>query len=230
MEGTKAHPLPERVRAVIFDMDGLLIDTEKYLVPCWCQAARELGYSMERHHALHIRSLSGKFAAPYLQSELGADFDYFKVRERRKQLVAEKIEKEGLQPKKGAAQLLRWLQEMGVPTAVATATDPVRAEGYLRQVGLYPYIGRLLSATMVENGKPMPDVYLYACKELGEAPGDCVALEDSPNGILSAWRAGCAAVMVPDLTPPDEALHEILSGEAESLADVIELLDGRVGR
>ena len=190
MEGKNAHPLPEKVRAVIFDMDGLLIDTEKYLVPCWCQAAREMGFPMERRHALHIRSLAGKFAETYLQSELGADFDYFKVRERRKELVAEKIRTEGLQPKKGAAELLRWLKEKGVPTAVATATDLVRADGYLREVGLSPYIGRILSTRMVENGKPMPDVYLLACKELGEAPGSCVALEDSPNGILSAWRAG----------------------------------------
>ena len=228
MEGKNAHPLPGKVRAVIFDMDGLLIDTEKYLVPCWCQAAREMGFPMERRHALHIRSLAGKFAEAYLQSELGADFDYFKVRERRKELVAEKIRTEGLQPKKGAAELLRWLGKKGVPTAVATATDLVRAEGYLREVGLFPYIGRILSTRMVENGKPMPDVYLLACKELGEAPGSCVALEDSPNGILSAWRAGCAAVMVPDLTPPDEGLREILSGEAANLAAVIPLLEGRI--
>ena len=111
MEGKNAHPLPGKVRAVIFDMDGLLIDTEKYLVPCWCQAAREMGFPMKRRHALHIRSLAGKFAEAYLQSELGADFDYFKVRERRKELVAEKIRTEGLQPKKGAAELLRWLGE-----------------------------------------------------------------------------------------------------------------------
>ena len=222
---TRANPLPRKVQAVLFDMDGLLIDTEKYLVPCWCQAANELGFPMERRHALHIRSLAGKFAEAYLQSELGADFDYFKVRARRKELVAQCLRRDGLKAKPGAEALLKWLREKGIPAAVATAAGLSQAEGYLRELGLYPYLTKLISARMVENGKPMPDVYLYACQQLGLPPSDCVALEDSPNGILSAWRAGCAAVMVPDLTQPDGQLLEILSGQAETLADVIPLLE-----
>ena len=77
---------------------------------------------------------------------------------------------------------------------------------------------------MVENGKPMPDVYLYACKELSLPPKACLALEDSPNGALAAWSAGCAVVMVPDLTPPDEETLPILTGMAESLLDIPDLI------
>ena len=71
----------------------------------------------------------------------------------------------------------------------------------------------------------MPDVYLYACKQLGERPQDCLALEDSPNGVLSAWRAGCAVVMVPDLTQPDEEIQPILTGTAPDLSAVIGLIE-----
>lgn len=214
------HP----IHAVIFDMDGLLIDTEKHLVRCWCQAAQEMGYPMERRHALHIRSLAGKFAAPYLQKELGADFDYQKVRARRKELVAEILEREGVERKKGALELLTWLKENRYRTAVATATDEERAEQYLTQIGVRHLLDKLVCATMVENGKPMPDVYLYACEKIGEKPENCIALEDSPNGVLSAYRAGCQVVMVPDLTQPDDGILPLLSGQAESLLDVIELL------
>ena len=213
--------LQKDIHAVIFDMDGLLIDTEKHLVRCWCQAAQEMGFPMERRHALHIRSLAGKFAAPYLQGELGPEFDYQKVRARRKELVAEILELEGVERKKGALELLKWLKDNGYRTAVATATDEERAEQYLTQIGVRQLLDRVVCATMVENGKPMPDVYLYACEAIGEKPENCVALEDSPNGVLSAYRAGCNVIMVPDLTPPDEETAPLLSGQAESLLDVI---------
>ena len=98
MQTSNAFPHP--LRAVIFDMDGLLIDTEKHLVRCWCQAAQEMGFDMQRRHALHIRSLAGKYAAPYLKFELGEDFDYFRVRERRKELVAQALAEYGLERKK----------------------------------------------------------------------------------------------------------------------------------
>lgn len=220
-----SNAFPHSLRAVIFDMDGLLIDTEKHLVRCWCQAAQEMGFDMQTRHALHIRSLAGKYAAPYLKSELGEDFDYFRVRERRKELVAQALAEYGLERKKGALELLKWLKEKGIRTAVATATDEERATRYLTEIGVLSYLDRVVCATMVENGKPMPDVYLYACRQLGERPQDCLALEDSPNGVLSAWRAGCGVVMVPDLTQPDEEIRPILTGLAPDLSAVIPLIE-----
>ena len=213
------------VRAVIFDMDGVLLDTEKLLYKYWLQAAEELGYPLKPQHALDLRSLAGKFAADYIRDNISPDIDYDKLRQRRRELMRADLEANGIPAKPGAAELLTMLREKGLKTAVATATDEPRTRKYLSEIGILSLFDRICCATMVENGKPMPDVYLFACAELGERPEDCVAVEDSPNGVLSAYRAGCRVAMVPDLSEPDEKTAAMLTHKAESLAALAKILE-----
>lgn len=213
------------VKAVIFDMDGLLLDTEKLLVRFWQEAAREAGFDMTREIALNIRSMHRSFAIPYLKSVLGDDFDYLKIRSRRMELMNEHLAKHGLELKKGAKTLLTYLNENKIPAAVATATDYERAEKYLKETGIFGYFDKIICATMVKVGKPKPDIYIYAASELGLEPSECAALEDSPNGVKSAAAAGCKTIMVPDLTEPDEELSRIIAAKAGSLDEVIGILE-----
>lgn len=213
-----------KINAVIFDMDGLLIDTEKHLVRFWTQAATEAGFPFTREHGLMLRSFAGKFAAPKMQEIFGPEFDYMAIRERRKELMAGYLAEHGVEKKTGVDELLDWLRVQGYKTAVATATDYERASQYLKEIGIFEKFDRIVCATMVENGKPYPDVYLYACEQIGEKPEHCLALEDSPNGVTSAWGAGCHVVMVPDQTEPDEELQEKLFGVAHGLQEVIPIL------
>lgn len=208
------------IKAVIFDMDGLILDTEKLLVKYWCQAANEAGFPMKLEHALNIRSLARKFAIPYLQGIFGDSFDYVSIRSRRMELMSQHIAEHGLEIKKGITQLLDFLDERNIPAAIATATDIRRTEEYLGKVGLLDRFSRIVCAAMVESGKPKPDIYLYAAQQLGLAPRECMALEDSPNGVRSASSAGCVTVMVPDLTQPDDELLGLIFAKADSLADV----------
>ena len=213
------------IKAVIFDMDGLLLDTEKLLVRFWVQAANEAGFPMEKEHALAIRSLHRKFAAPYLRGLFGSGFDYLKVRSRRMELMSGYLSENPLELKRGSRELLKFLNDSGIPAAVATATDYERAKDYLTRAGIFECFDKIVCATMVEEGKPKPDIYLYAAEQLGLSPGDCAALEDSPNGIRSAAAAGCVTIMVPDLTQPDEELSRLIYAKADSLADVIGLIE-----
>ena len=212
------------IKAVLFDMDGLLLDTEKLLVRFWQEAAREEGFDMTREIALNIRSMHRSFAIPYLKSVLGDDFDYLKTRSLRMELMSDYLAENGLELKKGAKELLTYLNENKIPAAVATATDSERAEKYLKETGIFGYFDKIISATMVKEGKPKPDIYIYAAKQLGLEPWECAALEDSPNGVKSAASAGCRTIMVPDLTEPDEELSRIIAARADSLEDVIEII------
>lgn len=212
------------LQGVIFDMDGLMLDTEKLLLRFWCEAAAEMGYAMEKKHVLSIRSLAAEYAEAKLQEYFGADFNYQKVRARRKELMNSYIEEHGIETKQGVRELLVFLKEHGYKTSVATATDLERTQKYLKSVDLLQYFDKIVCASMVERGKPEPDIYIRAAKELEILPENCIALEDSPNGILSAYRAGCMPVMVPDLDEPSEEIKKLLFGLKENLLQVIDLI------
>lgn len=209
------------IQAVIFDMDGTLIDTEKYYRIFWPKALAEFGYHMTDEQALSMRSLGRPFAPAQLKKWFGEDLDYYAVRKRRKDMMEECLDREGIRRKPGALKLVQRLREDGITTAIATATDPERTAKYLKLTGLEGYFDRLISATQVKEGKPSPDIYLFACEQLGLAPEDCLAVEDSPNGVLSAYRAGCKVVMVPDQTRPEEEMKKYLYAVAESLDEVM---------
>ena len=212
------------IRAVIFDMDGTLIDTEKYYRIFWPKALAEFGYHMTDEQALSMRSLGRPFAPARLRQWFGEELDYDAVRQRRKDMMEECLDREGIRRKPGALELVQRLKADGITTAVATATDPERTAKYLRLTGLEGYFDRLISATQVKEGKPSPDIYLYACEQLGLKPEECLAVEDSPNGVLSAYRAGCKVVMVPDQTEADEETKKYLYAVAENLEEVYEII------
>lgn len=215
------------IKAVLFDMDGTLIDTEKYLTRFWRQAAREHGVEMTAADSCMLRSFASRYASAWFAERFGEQADYWGIRERRKELMKRHIEKNGIEKKPFADETLRILKGQGYLLAVVTATDETRTRQYLTSVGLLKYFDRIICATMVERGKPYPDVYEYACRQIGLAPYECLAVEDAPNGIRSAKKAGCHVVMIPDLTGPDEELKGMIDAEMESLRDLPGFLKGR---
>ena len=211
--------------AVIFDMDGVLIDTEKHYNAAWCQAATEAGFPFTREHALLLRSCEAKEGEKLMQGIFGPSFDYYAIRERRRELVRERLAQYGLEKKPGVEETLRFLRAKGIKTAVATATALDITKSHLTTIGVCDLFDSIVSAKNVAHGKPEPDVYLYACEQIGERPQDCMAVEDSPNGIMAAYIAGLRTVMVPDLTQPDEELTKYLYACVNSLSDLCELVD-----
>ena len=169
--------------------------------------------------------MNKKFASVKLKGWFGEDFDYDAVRNKRIELMEKYIEENGIESKDGAEFLLLYLKENGYRVALATATPFDRAKRYLERLDLFKYFDEVVCSSMVENGKPEPDIYLLAAERLGLEPQECIALEDSQNGIKSASSAGCKTVMVPDLDGPSEKIKPLLYGVADGLKDVVRIIE-----
>ncbi len=213
------------IKGAVFDMDGLMLDTEKLLVKFWRQAAAEYGYEMTFEHVLGIRSLSRKYSVPKLKAIFGEQFEFEQIRSRRIELMNSYIDENGFEIKKGLFELLDYLRDNGYKIAVATATDRIRAGIYLERAGAIDYFDEIICGDMVKNGKPEPDIYLTAVEKLGLDPNECAAFEDSPNGIISAYRAGCRVIMIPDLSQPDDEIKPMLSAVYESLDKAVDFFE-----
>lgn len=213
------------IKGAIFDMDGLMLDTEKLLVRFWQQAAAENGYNMTFQNVLDIRSLSRKYAIPRLKAIFGEQFDFMKIRARRIELMNNYINENGFEVKPGLFQLLNYLRDNSFKIAVATATDFERASLYLSKINAIDFFDEIICGNMIKNGKPEPDIYLTASQKLGLEPNCCAALEDSPNGIESAYRAGCKVIMIPDLSQPDQSVLPMLSAVYDRLDKAAEFFE-----
>lgn len=215
---------PKNIKGVLFDMDGLVLDTEVLYQRFWIQACHYYGYPMTKSQALGMRSIGEKDGSAKLKSWFSPEVDYHQVRNKRIELMNAFIEKEGVIPKPGVRELLAFLKEQGIRTAIATSSPLDRAKAHLGSVGLDVLFDKICSGRQVAAPKPAPDIYRFAAQSLGFAPEECLALEDSPAGIEAAFRAGCLPVMIPDLDQPDSITLSRLYAKCDSLTDVISLL------
>lgn len=212
------------MKAVLFDMDGILIDTEKYLTVYKQKAMREAGYRLDLETAYKFRSCASVFAREQMKGIFGEDFPYDELRRRRQELMSDHIARFGIEKKPYVEETIKELKRRGYQTAVVTATAEDRAVRYLEMVGFKELFDEIISASMVKLGKPRQDVYLYACEKIGRKPEECMAVEDSPNGVNAAYQAGCHVTMVPDLTPADEEVKKMADHVVPDLRGLLEYL------
>ncbi len=213
------------IKAVIFDMDGLMFNTEAMTRELWDEVGAEMGYAhvsavMPETMGVRLGQDGGIF-----RRHFGPDFPFEEFIAEYRKRFAEQIETKGVPVKDGLCELLEYLKREGIPCAVASSTSRKNVLDYCDKAKVTGYFQKIICGDMVEKSKPDPQIYLVAARELGEEPGRCMALEDSPNGCLSARRAGMATVMVPDQVQPDEEMRSGLFACVSSLRDVIPLLE-----
>ena len=212
------------IQGVIFDMDGVLVDSERLYLRFWREACALYGFTLSEEQGLSLRSNSAETAIPKFRAWFGEGADYAAIRDTRRQLMAKYIDENGVALKEGAAEVITRLKQDGVKLALATASPVKRARYYLEPHGIFGQFDAVVSGTSVAHSKPAPDIYLKAAAALGLPPANCMAVEDSPTGIVSAHAAGCFTVMVPDLTPPDDETRRLTNCVVERLTDIISLI------
>lgn len=216
------------IEAIVFDMDGILFDTERLSVESWIEVAERLGLPDIDKGVYGCIGLNRTDCRIFLKETYGQDFPYDYFREQTAAVFQRKMAKDGLPVMKGAGELLAWLQEKGLKVALASSTSHKTVESHLQQAGFTGFFQAVIGGDMVEHSKPQPDIYLKACQLLDVEPGNAAAIEDSPNGIRSAYAAGMLPVMVPDLVKPDPEIEKMLYRKCDSLFAVLEFLEEKV--
>lgn len=218
----RCSAFPQPIQAVIFDMDGLLIDTERHVKVATLAAAEAIGQPMPESF------YAGIIGTPWPETYAMLS-DFFGGEERRTvftqafQPLMEKLLAE-VELMKGVVELLDHLDGIGMPLAVATSTGRAKADEHLRHVGIHHRFRTIVTRDDVSRGKPHPEPYLTAAARLGVDPAACVALEDSHNGIRAAHAAGMMAVMVPDMLPATDEISALCHHVATDLHHVRRLL------
>ena len=214
------------IEAIVFDMDGILFDTERLSVESWIEVAERLGLPDIDKGVYGCIGLNRTDCRIFLKETYGQDFPYDYFREQTAAVFQRKMAKDGLPVMKGAGELLAWLQEKGLKVALASSTSHKTVESHLQQAGFTGFFQAVIGGDMVEHSKPAPDIFLKACAELGVAPERAYAIEDSYNGIRAAHAGHLLPIMVPDLLPANEEMQEKAEVVLPDLFEVIAYLKG----
>lgn len=212
--------------AVLFDMDGLMLDTERMARAAWTRALAEHGYQLDDRSYLNIVGRTVRDAESVLIDLFGVDLPFKKVFEQRQAFYEADIETNGIPVKAGLIDLLDFLEANHITKAVASSTPRWFALHKLERVGIRTRFDVLVCGDEVPHGKPAPDLFVEAARQIGYPARLCVALEDSEAGIMAAHQAGALPIMIPDLKPATPEIAGLAYGVYSSLSEVIPVLDG----
>lgn len=212
------------MKTVVFDMDGVLFDTEKLCLDSWNAIAQEHGIEDMETVFMQCVGTNANDTRNLIMDHYGQDFPYDTFCKKTSKWFHEYIEKNGMPVKAGVREILKYLEETGWQIGLASSTKRDSVISHLTNAGIRKYFSVIVTGDMVEHSKPQPDIYLLACESLGVAPGETYAIEDSPNGIRSAHAAGMKPIMVPDLIAPDEEMRELSFRIFKDLLEVRDFL------
>ncbi|WP_125144569.1 HAD family hydrolase [Clostridium transplantifaecale] len=213
------------IEGVIFDMDGLMFDTERLGLEGWKKAGRILGYPVGEEVVAGIRGCNRADAKKKFKAQYGEGFNYEQALQIRLHYAEEMLRKQGIPVKPGLYRLLETLRNKRIPMGVATGSSRETALSNLKNAGIREYFSAIVCGDEVEHAKPWPDIFIRTAECLGTDCSRTMVFEDSSNGIEAASRAGCIPVMVPDLTRPDDALRAKCYRVIENLGEAGEFFE-----
>lgn len=213
------------LKAVIFDIDGLMIDSERISQRSWGQVMEEAGYPLSHELYLQMIGRTEKDVKQILRNAFGEQFPFEEMYRRREDRFLELIGRDGIPTKPGLLELLDWIKRQDLKLAVASSTYCKLAEMKLAAAGIRERFEIIVTGDEVTNGKPAPDLFLAAAQKVGEQPEACVVLEDSQAGIQAAYAAGMRSILVPDMQPVEEPVRKLATYIATDLNQAITILE-----
>ena len=195
----------------LFDMDGLIFDTERLFMEQLTEVMAEYGYELTRDIYVKTLGLGGERLKELMCSFYGEDYPFEKMGHMTQQRIKHIAKTEGLLVKPEIREVLEWLCDNGKKMAVASTSKSTTVETYLSTAGLLNYFKYIAGGDMVRRSKPEPDIFLLAAHKMGCEPAQCVVLEDSENGIRAASSAGMRSICVPDLKEPSREVREMIT-------------------
>ena len=199
----------EGKKAAIFDMDGLIFDTERLFMEQLAIAMKEQGYVLSKKIYCETLGIGGEPLKEMMCSYFGKKYPFSEMGKKAEEKVRMVAETVGLVIKPQIPEVLCFLKEKGILCAVASTTNSDAVKHYLKSAGILPYFQEIVGGEMVKKSKPEPDIFLLACERLNQEPNQCVVLEDSEYGVRAAKRAGCSVICVPDLKQPSNEVAEM---------------------
>jgi HAD superfamily hydrolase (TIGR01509 family) len=210
----------KKVKLAIFDMDGLMFDTERVALNSWMKAGQVCGYDITEEIILEFAGRNKIDIGLILKKYFGEDFPYEKVRNERFADSDKLMMEKGVPVKEGLFELLDYLEELGIKKVVATSTGRERAEWLLSRAGVLNRFDTIICGDEITKGKPEPEIFLKACEKMDVDPKDAVVLEDSEPGLLAASRAKIKCILVPDLLQHSEEIQKLACAKVKTLLEV----------
>lgn len=212
------------LQGVVFDVDGVLFDTERLTQQTWLTVGNQMGWPQVGEHYLEFVGQNRNDIHQKMLKLFGPEFPKEEFMKTCSSYSQARMEREGVPMKPGVRDILDFLKARNVPIALATSTGRERTLRRMEMTGLAPYFSAMITGDQVLHSKPDPEIYQIACRALGTDPAQTAAVEDSRNGILSASRAGMKVIMVPDMIPPTPELDALLFRRCTSLMEVRDFL------
>ncbi len=212
-------------KAVVFDMDGVIFDSEKRVVECWQVIADKYQIPDIEAACRECFGCNQTVAKERFLKRYGEDFPYVEYKKEMSDLFHDRYDNGNLPMLPGVVEILEFLKNNGKKIALASSTRRVSVENGLTWAGIIHYFDAIICGDMVSRSKPEPDIFLKACQELKVKPEEAYAIEDSYNGIRAAKRGGLMPIMVPDMMEPDEEMERLCVTIEESLLKVIDYLN-----